>query len=147
MGTAAVAVSLHEHDDEPEAFEGWPIVAIAEADELRNACGPCIPSDLVTNLVVMKFGRMRKTVGVTHVLMQFIGQSRHSGFAVKVLQEKWINSNSWSYSYGLETNQNNLTMGPGRDYGNAHVGFDSKNACVNESGLELGRVQQSSCES
>jgi len=38
MGTAAaVAAPLHEHDDEPEAFEGRPIVAIAEADELRNA--------------------------------------------------------------------------------------------------------------
>ena len=89
IGTAAtVAAPLHEHHDEPEAFEGWPIVAIAEADELRNACGPCICSDLVTNLVVMKFGRMRKTVGATHVLMQFIRQGRDSGFAVKVLQEK-----------------------------------------------------------
>ncbi len=38
MGTAAaVAAPLHEHDNEPEAFEGRPIVAIAEADELRNA--------------------------------------------------------------------------------------------------------------
>jgi len=66
MGTAAaVAAPLHEHYDEPEAFKDWPIVAIAEADELWNACGPCIRSDLVTSLVVMKFGRMKKTVGRT----------------------------------------------------------------------------------
>ena len=65
----------------------------------------------------------------------------------KCCKKRRIDDDSWSYSYGLETNQNNLTMGPGRDDGNAHVGFGSKNACVNESGLELGKVQQSSCES
>lgn len=38
MGTAAaVAAPLHEHDDKPKAFKDRPIVAIAEADELRNA--------------------------------------------------------------------------------------------------------------
>ena len=87
MGTAAAA-PLHEHDDEPDAFEDWPIVAIAEADELRNACGPCIRSDLVTSLVVMNFGKMKKSVGATYVLVQFIGQGRHGSFAVKMLQEK-----------------------------------------------------------
>src|SRR5260221_2440342 len=70
--------------------------------------------------------------------MQFIGQGRHGGFAVKMLQEKErINDDSWSYSYGLETNQNNLTLGPSRDDGNAHVGFEGGNVCVNERGLKL----------
>lgn len=91
MGTAAAVAAiapLHEHDDEPKAFEGRPIVAIAEADELRNARGPGIRSDLATSLVGMKFGGMKKTVGATHMLVQFIGQGRYGGFAVKMLTRK-----------------------------------------------------------
>jgi len=148
MGMAAgVAAPLHEHGDEPEAFEDWPIVAIAEADELRNACGPCICSDLVTSLVVMKFGRMKKSVGATHVLVQFIGQGRHGSFAVKMLQEKKDQRRFVELLLWAGDEPKRFDHGPGKRRRECSCRLRVRGCVRKRKRLELGKVQQSSCES
>lgn len=39
---------LHENENEPGALGHGVIIAVAQADELGNACCPCICRDLVT---------------------------------------------------------------------------------------------------